>query len=474
MFMIRKHYRTHASICFTLAALSCVVGGCRRAGTASDNTEPPATVVVAAAPEENPGAPDPCDLVLAPHVGPGRLDLEITKLQVKLRNETNAFPYLEKLGWLFVAKARESFDPGYYKLAEQCALCLESHQPGAAEALLLRGHVLQSLHRFKEAEVLARELVARRGLSFDYGLLGDVLMEQGSLSEAANAYQKMVDQKPDMQAYARISHLRWLKGDLGGAAEVMKLAVDAASPNAPESAAWVNTRLAFLRFRQGNTEEARLWIDAALSFQQDYAPALLLSGRMLLADGNTEQAIDALQRAAQLNPLPEYQWVLSESLRAAGRTEEADAVELQLRREGAAADPRTFALYLSTRGDATATALDLARAELTTRGDVFTHDALAWALAANGEVEAASREMDLALAEGTRDARLFFHAAIIAGKAGRTEDAAAWFSKAAPLMPLLLPSERQALLAFAKASRVAEEAAMQPASETVDTFAPAN
>jgi tetratricopeptide (TPR) repeat protein len=451
------------------------VGGCRRGGAASDNTESPtASAVVMAAPEENSNPPDPCELVLAPHAGTGRLDAEITRLQAKLRNETNTVPYLEKLGWLFVAKARESFDLGYYKLAEQCALCLESHQPNAAEALLLRGHVLQSLHRFKEAEVLARELVARRGLSFDYGLLGDVLMEQGNLSEAREAYQKMVDQKPDMQAYARVSHLRWLKGDLNGAAEVMKLAVAAASPNAPESAAWVNTRLALLEFQQGNTDEARQWIDAALGFQQDYAPALLLRGRLLLAEGNAAQAIDALQRAAQLNPLPEYQWVLSDALRAAGRTEEADIVERQLRQDGAAADPRTFALYLASRGDSTAIALDLARAELATRGDVFTHDALAWALAANGEVEAASREMDLALAEGTRDARLYFHAAIIAGKAGRTETAAAWFSKAAPLMPLLLPSERERLLASAKESQVTEEAAVHSSSEAAETFAPAN
>lgn len=475
MFMIKKRCTKTVSICCLLAALSCVVGGCRRGGTASDNIETPsATVEAAAAPEENPGTPEPCDLILAPHAGTGRLDIEITRLQAKLRNETNPLPYLERLGWLFVAKARESFDPGYYKLAEQCALCLESHQPGAAEALLLRGHVLQSLHRFKEAEGLARELATRRGLSFDYGLLGDVLMEQGDLSEAAEAYQKMVDQKPDMQAYARVSHLRWLKGDLEGAAEVMKLAVDAASPNAPESAAWVNTRLAMLEFQRGRTEEARQRIEVALGFQQDYAPALLLSGRLLLAEGNTAQAIDALQRAEQLNPLPEYQWTLSEALRAASRTEEADTVERKLRQDGAAADPRTFALYLASRGESTADALDLARTELTTRGDVFTHDALAWALAANGDIAAASREMDLALAEGTKDARLFFHAAMIAGKAGHTEDAETWLSRAAPLMPLLLPSERERLLGAAVEFRAAEQTATQPSSEAANTFAPAN
>jgi tetratricopeptide (TPR) repeat protein len=299
-------------------------------------------------------------------------------------------------------------------------------------------------------------------------------MEQGNLSEAADAYQRMVDQRPDLQAYARISHLRWLKGDVGGAAEVMKLAVSAASPNAPESAAWVNTRLALLEFQQGSSAQARQRIEVALGFQEDYAPALLLSGRLLLAEGNAPEAINILKRAAQLNPLPEYQWVLSEALRAGGQAEEADAVELQLRGDGAAADPRTFALYLASRGESTATALQLAQAELGVRGDVFTHDALAWALAASGDTEAASGEMDLALAEGTRDARLLFHATVIAAKAGRTGDAEAWLRQAAPLMPLLLPSERDRLLAAAKELHAGEDQAMQSSSEATDAFAPAN
>ena len=101
-------------------------------------------------------------LVLAPHAGDGRLDSEIRRFQEQVRGGTGANPALERLGWLFVAKARESFDPGYYKLAEACAQTLEMGMTGSPEALLLRGHVLQNLHRFKQAEPLARELVVRR------------------------------------------------------------------------------------------------------------------------------------------------------------------------------------------------------------------------------------------------------------------------------------------------------------------------
>jgi tetratricopeptide (TPR) repeat protein len=389
--------------------------------------------------------PDPCSLVLVPHQGNGKLDRQIIHYQEKTQAGPNAFEALELLGWLYVAKARESFDPGYYKLAEQCAYCLDSRQPHCAEALLLRGHVLQNLHKFIEAEPLARGLVAKRGRSFDFGLLGDVLMEQGKLDEAAEAYQKMVDIKPDLEAYARIAHYRWLKGDLAAAEELMGLAVSAASPNAPESAAWVNTRLAFFQFQKGDAEAASQTCGVALDYQTNYAPALLLRGKLLLAEGNNNDAVEALTRAEKINPLPDYQWVLAEALHAAGRDEAANLVEQRLNQQGAATDPRTYALYLSTKGEASLTALELARDEMHARSDVFTHDALAWALLAGGKNDEAYQEMQKAVAEGTQDARLLLHATIIASKSGHTDEAEKWFGKTAAMLPQLLPSEQKLL-----------------------------
>lgn len=428
---------------FTTAALL-VVSGCKKNNSvapAAESALPP----VAAAPSPANDLPDPCSIVLSPHHGDGKLDRQIIHCQEQVKAGPNSFASLELLGWLYVAKARESFDPGYYKLAEQCADCLNSRQPDCAEALLLRGHVLQNLHKFKEAEPLARALVAKRGRSFDYGLLGDVLMEQGKLDAAAAAYQTMVDIKPDLEAYARIAHFRWLKGDLGAAEELMGMAVSAASPNAPESAAWVNTRLAFFQFQNGDAAAAAQTCEVALEYQTNYAPALLLSGKLLLAAGNNVEAIDMLGRAEKINPLPDYQWVLAEALHAAGRDEEAGLVEKKLDQNGAAADPRTYALYLSTRGGANPTALQLAENELNVRGDVFTHDALAWALLAGGKYDAAYDEMKKAVAEGTRDARLFLHATIIASKSGHAGEAEQWFKKTAGMLPQLLPSEQKLL-----------------------------
>ena len=85
----------------------------------------------------------------------------------------------EQLGYRFIARARLSNDAGYYKVAEQAAACLESIVPDEPAALLLRGHVLHQMHRFGEAEAIARRLVTLREFVLDFGLLGDALMEQG-------------------------------------------------------------------------------------------------------------------------------------------------------------------------------------------------------------------------------------------------------------------------------------------------------
>jgi len=408
---------------------------------------------------------DPLALVLAPHTGNGRLDSEIRRFQEQVRAGANLNAALEGLGWLFVAKARESFDPGFYRLAQACAQALEEREAGGPEALLLRGHVLQNLHRFKEAEPVARELVARRGLSFDYALLGDALMDRGQLTEAVAAYQSMIDLRPDLHSYSRGAHIRWLKGDLTGALELMQLAVSASSPLDPESAAWVHTRLAFYRLQAGAQSEAYRECDKALQFQANYPPALLLQGRILLAEGKSAEAIEVLQVAAKRNPLPEYQWALVEALRQMGRGTEAVEVESQLDRNGAANDPRTYSLYLATRGQSLTTALRLAEKELQERSDVFTHDALAWSLAASGKLQEAQCQMEKALAEGTPDPRLFFHAAVIAAKAGTQQNARHWFEKANEHIESLLPTEQQQLQTAAWVAGVASEskATQQPA-----------
>jgi tetratricopeptide (TPR) repeat protein len=406
-------------------------------------------------------AVEPCAMLAVPQAGEARalsstqssLDKDIQLCQRDLVaarhpfDELRATPALtlEKLGWLYVEKARTTFDPGFYTLAEQCAACLDGRQPGSSAAMLLRGHVWQSLHRFRQAEPLARALVAQRGLPVDLGLLGDVLMEQGKLTEAIEAYQSMVDLRPDPPAYARISYVRWLRGDLAGALELARMAAQAAGDVKSEAAAWIQTRRSAYEWQAGHTEFAKQCGQSVLQSWPDYAPAHLLLGRISLAEERRDSAVESLQRAALLNPLPEYLWALMEALEVAGKCAEARKIETKLTQAGPVTDPRTYALYLATQKRESAQALALAQRELNERADVHTHDAMAWALAAAGQWAQAHAESVQALAEGTADPRLYLHAGLIARRLGKSDEAQARLAQAWSMRALLLPAEQRLL-----------------------------
>ena len=266
--------------------------GCQRTATRSATASQPAATISPSV------APDPCVAALAPAAGDKARDAAISRAQLDARSPAHDRAALERLGYLYVARARVSNNPGDYTLADKAAACLEARYPDEAAALLLRGHVLHQLHRFREAEQLARALVARRTVVLDYGLLGDALMEQGRLTEAAAAYQKMLDLKPFYQSYTRAAHVRWLKGDLPGAIAAMRLAIDAASSRDPESSAWAWTRLSAYELQAGRLDEALKAAETALRHQPDYAAALLARGRILLALKRPTEAIAPLSRAA--------------------------------------------------------------------------------------------------------------------------------------------------------------------------------
>ena len=386
-----------------------------------------------------------CEVALLPHEGSEQIDRQIKQLQDVARTATKRGETIKRLGWAFITKARLSYDPGYYKLAEQCAFCVQSENADDPDAFLLQGHILDSLHKFKEAESVARRLVTIRNEALDHGLLGDVLMEQGRLDEAVVSYQKMINLRPDLQSYTRVANIRWLKGDLQGATEVMQLAVTAGSPREAEPTAWAYTRLGIYQLQAGNSEVAAKSAGIALQFAENYAAALLLRGRILLAQGKAVEAIESIQPAATLTSLPEYQWTLADALREAGRTRAAEDVESHLISNGAANDPRTLALYLVTRGQRVQQALALAEAELNTRADVFTLDAVAWTLKANGRLDEAREYSARSLKEGTQDARLFYHAGSIAMALGNHSGARESFRRAEQSKQTLMPSEREDL-----------------------------
>lgn len=385
------------------------------------------------------------EIILTPLAGSAPEDVEIFRWQECAQQPDARADVFARLASAFVAKARRTLDAGFYLLAQKTLDVSDASFGASADARLLRGHVLHNLHRFREAEGVAEQLVAERGLPLDLALLSDTLIEQGRLTEGIVALQRMLNLKPGTEAFSRMAHVRWLKGDLAGATAAMEAALESSDPRDAETRAWLLTRLSGFVMQRGDALMALTLANRAIERLADYPPALLARGRALVALNRSDEALLALERAESLLPLPEYQWWLADVLDSLGRGSEAKEVERRLRVRGPENDPRTLALFLATRGDGLLQAIKLARAELKERRDVFSHDALAWSLAAVGDSEGANAEMQLALAEHTEDARLHWHAGEIALTRGEAESAAQHFAAAQRMSGTLTPSERARL-----------------------------
>src|SRR5260221_4712054 len=160
----------------------------------------------------------------------------------------------------------------------------------------------------------------------------------------------MINLRPDLQSYTRVANIRWLKGDLQGATEVMQMAVTAGSPREADPTDWAYTRLGIYELQADNIEDAAKSAGIALQFAENYAAALLLRGRILLAQGKAVEAIESLQPATILTSLPEYQWTLADALREAGKKQAAGDAEGHLISNSAAKNHRTIATHFVVRG----------------------------------------------------------------------------------------------------------------------------
>lgn len=422
-------------------AMSLVVSGCVDNQHSLDNNTLQQKAELQTAWSENAS----CQIALSPIIGIAA-ESDISSYQQDVIQSRQPLIHLEKLGWALVHKARESFDPGYYTLALESAKCLAKHQPDQIDALVLQAHVLNNLHRFKEAEAIAAQAVTQRGQWFEYAVLGDAQMEQGRISKAAESYQHMIDQRPGPQAYSRAAHMRWLSGDVDGAIELMLLAVQANQSSNSEYQAWANVRLATYLFQNSELKPVLTLLQQVLSQHPNYAPALLLKGRLYLAQKDYIRAIPVLKTALQFNPLPEYYWLLSEAFMRAGMNQQADAVKQSLHTVSAVEDQRTYSLYLATSNTDPDQALKLAEQELLIRQDVFSKDTLAWALYKTDRFSQAFAILQDAMRTETKDARLFYHAALIYHSNAQHQQASSAYQKALDLQHMLFPSERYDLL----------------------------
>jgi tetratricopeptide (TPR) repeat protein len=330
-----------------------------------------------------------------------------------------------------------------YPFAEKALRRSLASQPtGNADALVGLGTLAAARHDFAAALRWARRAVRTAPFDADaYGLLGDAQVELGRYRAAFASFQRMVDTRPDLASYARVSYTLELRGNVAGAIDAMRAAADVAA--GPADAAWAAAQIGKLHFGAGRTDVAERWFRRAQAADPRSMEAQVGLALVAWASGDIRTAIAAYERLVTRFPSPEDVATLGDLYAAAGDAEAAAAqfdlvrAEARLFRANGVDTDLEIALFEADHpgvGSARA-ALRAARAEWARRQSVHVADALAWALYANSRYREAAAASAQALRLGTRNALFLFHAGMIRLRLGEEAAAARLLREAQALDP---------------------------------------
>ena len=358
-----------------------------------------------------------------------------TKLRAQLANAPDNPQLTAQLGLALLQQVRETGDASLYGQAEQAfseALALDANQ---IDALVGQGVLALARHDFETALDWAERARAINPFrAATVGIQVDALVELGRYEEAIATAQEMVDLRPDLQSYSRVSYVRELHGDVDGAVEAMTAAVQAGGPGA-EGTAWTTVQLGHLYFNQGDLRAAANTYRAAAQQRPGYAYAEAGLAKVEAARGRTRRAIERYEAIIERLPLPEFVIALGELYEARGDLDLArqqyalvDAMQ-QMNADAGMNVDMELALFNADRLTDEQMGLDAervveqAQAAYAARPTVYAADVLAWALYRAGRADEAWSYSQEALSLGTRDAQLHYHAGAIAMARGDQEAA---------------------------------------------------
>ncbi len=349
--------------------------------------------------------------------------------------------YQTQMAATYLQKMRETMDPDYLNRASKIVDNVLATDRANYEALRLRSAIELERHDFPRAAENSRQLIRIAPEDpWNFGTLGDSLMELGEYSAAADAYQKMMQLRPDMSSYNRAAYYRFVAGDPKGAIDIMKRAIDSGS-RSPENIAWCLVDLGNMKLKTGHAADASVAFQTALKLFPGYHPALAGLGKFNAQAGKLAEAIDYYQRAQAAVPLPDYSAALEDLYEATGKPEEArkqaarlPVIERMDQAAGFTAN-RNLALAYADHARNLDHALAMVREEMKTRRDIYEQDALAWVLYQNKQYAEAGKAAAKALELGTPEPAFYYHAGMIAAALGDSSAARKHLEHALALNP---------------------------------------
>lgn len=368
-------------------------------------------------------------------------DARIAEYQRAIQSDPSSVEKQNSLAAAYIQKLRETGDGSYLERAGKILDAVLAHDSVNYEALRLRNEIALNLHQFAAVAEESRKLAAMSPKDpRNWGTLGDALMEMGEYDKAADAYQQMVNVRPGLSSYNRVAFYRFVTGDAEGAIAAMTNAIGAGS-RVPENLAWCLVDLGWMYFKTGKTDEAAAAFGNALRVFPGYHRAYAGMGQVLAAQDRLPQAIESYRLAQAVVPLPEYAAALAELYAISGKEGEGkkqrallDMLD-QIGQAKGETTNRNLALVYADQDRKLDRAMQLAQAELNSRQDVYTYDALAWALYKNGRYAEAETASAQALRMRTAEPVFYFHSGMIAAAVGKKTDAKGYLERALALNP---------------------------------------
>jgi tetratricopeptide (TPR) repeat protein len=231
----------------------------------------------------------------------------------------------------------------------------------------------------------------------------------------------MVDRKPNLDAYARVSYVRELRGDLRGAADALRAAISAGG-EVPSSTAYVRALLGDLHLIGDRPVPALRQFRAALRLLPGHPKSTHGLGRAQAALGRHEASMRTLRELVARVPAADHYIDLARAENELGRRAAARRhlrAALRLNRDATTVEPGV-ALVEADLGDPRR-AVRLARTAWRAAPSVGSAHALGWALTRAGRPREALPWALRSLRLGSRDPVFLRHAAATARRAGRPQ-----------------------------------------------------
>lgn len=405
---------------FVATALSLVESGSERSSSSSSATRPESLAAAG-------GAGSPQD--------------RVAQLQARVEETPDDWEALAALGAAYVAEAAVTGDPRLYPVADEAlGRSLKVQPKGNLPATIAHSSLAAARHDFGLALEWGRRAEEISPDDPDVkAVVGDALLELGRYDEAFAVFQAMIDLRPDLPAYSRISYARELQGDIDGAITAMEAAESAAASR--RDAAFAAFYLGELEWNRGNPEAATPHYQRSSELDPDAVRSQAALARAAFFAGDRDQAIDDYRAVVDRLPLPQYVADLVDIYIVTdqpGRVEDQLAVLDVVRRlqedAGVAVDADVALINANNDIDLKGS-LSAMQAEWEIRQSVFVADALAWLLHVNGRSDEALIYSDRALELGTRNALFYYHRSEIHGALGDQEAARRDLAKARAINP---------------------------------------